>query len=221
MSNDHPIGSYLAPIDTVAAALNLSDAAGLSGTPIVAALVEGHRIPVIIAQEQDGRRSVIIRLDPEGETASTPIMLTFLNSLRWLMESTKTLTTGELLTVHGLSPGDVTIHDPDGATQTMPTEAGVARYEHADRAGTYQLRQSDHERIVAVNFLDPLESNLADPPSTWSEAPASPQPAERSSNKTQVSLGRPLIAILLALLLIEWWLYSAKRVSVGSSSSRQ
>ena len=215
--SEHPIGSYVEPIDTVASTLNLSDAAGLPGTPVIQALVDGRRIPVVLADEHDGRRSVIIRVEPDREAASTPVMLVFLNSLRWLMESTKMPAAGEPLTAHGFAPGQVTIRDPDGATHTIPVEAGVARYDHADRAGMYELIQSDRQRTVAVNFLDPLESNLADPSSTWAtNVHASPKPGERSS-QTRVPLGRWLIALLLALLLMEWWLYSGKRrVSVGS-----
>jgi hypothetical protein len=210
VSTDHPLGSYLAPLETVAAAVNLSDPGSVSGTSVVDALIDGRRIPVVIASEHEGHRHVTIRLDPVLDVPSTPVVLTFLNSLRWLMESAKTLTTGEPLTVHGFAPGAATIRHPDGSTHSVDTQTGIVHDEHTDRAGTYQVIQSDQQQTVAVNFLDPLESNLLEPASTWATPPASSTTAQ-ASTRTRLPLGRLMIGLLLILLLIEWWLYSAKR----------
>jgi hypothetical protein len=211
VSTDHPIGSYLAPLDTVAAAVNLSDPGQIAGASVVDALIDGRRIPVVTASELEGRRHVVIRLDPAADVPSTPVVLTLLNSLRWLMESAQTLTTGEPLTVHGFASGAAAIRDPDGSTHPVEARAGVVQYEHTERAGTYHITQSDQQRAVAVNFLDPLESNLIEPASTW----AAPLPAAAAttpaSTRTRLPLGRLMIGGLLILLVIEWWLYSAKR----------
>lgn len=211
VSTDHPIGSYLAPLETVAAAVNLSDPGSMPGTSVVDALINGQRTPVVIASEHEGRRHVVIRLDPVLDVPPTPVVLTFLNSLRWLMESAKTLTTGEPLTVHGFSPGVATIRHPDGSTHPVHTQAGIVHYEHTDRAGTYQVMQSDQQRAVAVNFLDPVESNLLEPSSTWAAPPPASATTAQASPRTRLPLGRLMIGLLLILLLVEWWLYTAKR----------
>lgn len=84
VASGHPIGSYLAPVETASAALNLSPWTG-SGVVVVAALVNGRKVPVVVADEREGLRTVVMRLDPSHDPGSTPVLLAFFNSLRWLM----------------------------------------------------------------------------------------------------------------------------------------
>ena len=85
VSADHPIGSYLAPVELVAARLNVSAGAGLFGVSVVSSLLHGLKVPVVVAEERDGRRIASLLFEPSASAHSTPAVLTFLNSLRWLM----------------------------------------------------------------------------------------------------------------------------------------
>ena len=86
---DHPLGRYLPQVGRVSARL-ASAAPGerITGVPVVAALVQGRRLPVLVADETGGRRVVRMFSDPVFSRQSHAAVLMFLNSLRWLMEDT-------------------------------------------------------------------------------------------------------------------------------------
>lgn len=209
VSSDHPIGAYLAPLEVVAARLDLSATMSGSGIPVVSALVNGRKLPILVAEERDGRRLVWCFLDPSGSQESTPVVLAFFNSLRWLMGSSHPATVGEPLTLGGFEPGTVTVHRPDGSTQRLETERGMLRYDDTTLAGRYHFSQRSTEVTVGVTFINPLESNLLERVSTW-----------RTTNEPLVTLDTPrrvtqplasmLMWLLLIMVLMEWWLYSAK-----------
>lgn len=225
VSADHPIGSYLAPVEVVAAPVNLSAGLALSGTPVVSGLIRGRRAPLVVADERDGRRLVWMLFDPSGHRDSTPIILTFFNSLRWLMGHAQTALAGEPLTVAGLKPGTVEVQRPDGSMDMVDAEGDLISYQATTFAGRYRFRGSrgSSEAAVAVNFFNPLESNLIDRSSTWRavQAPgiltgtASPKPVahERRGGGPLYPLASLVMMVLLCLLVIEWRLYSAKRMS--------
>jgi hypothetical protein len=70
--------------------------------------------------------------------------------------------------------------------------------------------QGGREVSAAVNFLDPLESNLFQRTSTWRPLPAAPEVAH-PTRPTSLPLANWLALVLLVLLLVEWWRYSLKR----------
>ena len=209
VSSGHPIGSYLAPVEVVAAALNVSPTVGTLGVPVVSALVSGRNVPVIVADERDGHRLVSVRLDPSATRASTPVLLAFFNSLRWLMGRSEGRTTGEPLLVSGFKPGRVSVRRPDGMMDNVDTDDGTVIYDLATLAGPYQFSQGSTEAVEAVNCFDPIESNLLDRPSTWRSAQQSPA-APAVPRPVAHPLSSLLMSLVLALLLIEWWRYSAK-----------
>ncbi len=215
VSPDHPIGSYLSPVDVVATPLHLSVDAATAGTPVVSALVGGQKIPVVVAQERNGQRTVWMRFDPAGQAASTPILLAFFNSLRWLMGEARPQTTGDPLMVAGWATGTVMVHRPDGSTERVEADRGAVRYEGATLAGLYRFRQGSSEVTEAVNFFDPLESNTMDRVTTW-HAPQAAPPASASLRRSLSPLASFVMLWLLALLLVEWWRYAAK----GRSTSQ-
>ena len=207
VSADHPIGSYLAPVDVVAASLNLWPGAG-SGLPVVSAVVDGQKVPVVMADERDERRIVTMYLDPAGSDGSTPILLAFFNSLRWLMGERASVTTGDPLTLNAFRPGAVRVDRPDGSTETADSDGGVFHYNATTLAGRYRFTQGSAEVNIAVNFLDPLESNTLNRVSTW--RPLSTSPAGRGQSlRAPYPIANLLIAIILLLLLTEWWMYAA------------
>ena len=207
-SFDHPISSYLAPVDVVATSLNLSPGQAVSGHPVIYGLVQGRKVPIVVADEREGRRTVSMLLDPAGSEDATPVVLAFFNSLRWLMGHLDVTTTGETLTIKGLAAGTVNVRRPDGSRDRVEAEQEGLRYEATMFAGTYRFTQGTHQVSVAVNFFDPLESNILDHPSTWGGAPVSL--AAANPRRTAPPLSNVLLWLLLVLVLTEWWLYCVK-----------
>ena len=210
VSSGHPIGSYLAPVEAVAASLNLATEASAAGIPVVAALMNGRKVPVVIAEEREGRRMVTMRLNPTSSEGSTPVLLAFFNSLRWLLGRSEVPVVGEPLLVNGLAAGRVTVRRPDGTMDSVEASGDAVAYDAATLAGVYRLEQGPRRLTAAVNFFDPLESDLLHHPSTWRPLPAMPReslPARRVAHP----LSNLLMLAALALLLIEWWRYGVKR----------
>ena len=209
VSSGHPIGSYLAPVEAVAAALNLSPSGGISGTPVVSALVSGRNIPIVVADEREGHRAVLMRFEPSAGRASTPVLLAFFNSLRWLMGRSEGQATGEPLLVGGFRPGPVSVRRPDGTMDSVESDGGRLVYDQVTLAGPYRFSQGSAEVVEAVNFFDPLESNLLDHPSTW-RAAQQPLAAPAVARNVVHPLSNLLMMVVLLLLLLEWWRYSTK-----------
>jgi hypothetical protein len=220
VSSGHPVGSYLAPVGAVAATLNLSAGPVSSGVPVVSALVNGRKVPVVVADERDGRRIVSMLLEPTGNHDSLPILLAFFNSLRWLTGSSERKTTGEPVTLSGFRPGTVRVHRPDGFGETVEAHGGTFRYDATTVAGRYRFSQGSSEMTVAVNFFNPIESNLVGRISTWRAPPnasmtagiPSPRIAfyDRRGGQAARPLSNLLVLLILGVLLIEWWLYRTK-----------
>lgn len=214
---DHPVAAYLEPISAVAAALNLADPGQISGLPVVSAVVNGQRLPVVIADERQ-RRIVWMRFDPGSGQAPVPVLVTFFNGLRWLMGGTDILTPGEPLIVGGFGPGPVKVHRPNGSTETLEATGarpgtsgragGAVRDDDILLSGRYRFTQGPREAVRFVNFLDPLESDLQERASTW--APIADRPASASRRPAAHPLSNLLILLMAFLLLAEWWRYSAK-----------
>ena len=213
VSSDHPIGAYLAPLEVVAARLDLSaTAASGSGLPVVSALVHGRKLPIIVAEERDGRRLVRCFLDPSGSQESTPMILAFFNSLRWLMGSSHPPTVGEPLTLGGFEPGTITVRRPNGSTEHVEAARGMLQYDGTTLAGRYQFSQRSTEVTVGVTFIDPLESNLLDRVSTW-RAMSEPLVTLDTPRRVTQPLASMLMWLLLIMVLAEWWLYAFKVVA--------
>jgi hypothetical protein len=210
MSARHPIGSYLAPVEVVPAALNLSAGPSLPGLPVIFGLSGGRKIPVVVADEREGRRLVFLLFDPSGRSDSTPILLAFFNSLRWLMGDLDRWVTGDPLTLGPVAPGPLTVHRPDGSTDTLTASGRSVHYEASTLAGLYRVVQGSTELQVAANFLDPMESNLRDRISTWRAEPVSGG-SSASSRRSPLALSNWLLIVVVILLVIEWYLYTAKR----------
>ncbi len=218
-SAEHPIGSYLSPVELVAAPINLSAEPAASGVAAISALVDGRRVPVAIADERDGYRQVRLRFDPAGSEQVTPVALAFFNSLRWLLGGDEVSTTGDMLMVGGFKPGRVTVRRPDGGADTLEADGPLIAYSRTARAGRYEFTQGTLTVVRAVNFLNPLESNLMDQASTWRPLPEAPEPpsAPQPSAHPLTSL---LLVIALGVLLAEWWRYAAKGRAMPRAAER-
>jgi len=203
----HPIGVYLDPLETVATSLPALSPTSLE--PVLWSVLEGRKVPLVSAQERDGRRMVRIFVDPTRTPASTPLVFVFLNSLRWLTVQEKPVTTGEPLVVGPLEHGPVRVQRPTGAAEIITHEGGFLQYETTNQAGRYQFLQGARRIERLVHFLDPVESNTMKRLSTWEPdaiAVASPLATETSHH----SLINLVLSVLFALLLLEWVFYSRK-----------
>lgn len=88
----HPVGEYLDQVETVATAVALSQAEPQWGDPVVWGLADGRRVPLVQAASLQGRRTVAILADPTAGSASVPLLLVFLNGLRWVAGSPERVT---------------------------------------------------------------------------------------------------------------------------------
>lgn len=216
VSADHPIAAYLNPVEAVAAAINTDNSAQSVGIAVVTALIGGKKYPVVTANEQAGKRLVTLRLDPSNQQGSIPILLSFFNSLRWVMGTNVPLATGATLTASGLSPGPVTVILPDGEKTVVTAVNGAAGYSETSWVGVYRFVQANTRIAVPVNLFNPLESNTWDRPSTWNTAqPLAEQPVDRPVPNPLASW---FLLVFLAGLLAEWWLYTRRKVFVMRSA---
>ena len=207
----HPISAYLPVVEPVVAALGSPAAASFAGEPVVWGLVRGERVPLVVAGEDDGRKTVSFFLDPTMSPASTPLLVVFFNSLRWLIGQADVAGTGEDLSVPLVEAGAVTVRRPDGTTERFLHPGGTFRYHETTAAGLYRISHGTQDVIRAVNFLDPLESNLLEVPSTWRPLLDRP-PAAADTPNTRIPLFRLLGWIILLLLVVEWWLSGRRRM---------
>ena len=210
VAGDHAIGSYLPAVEPVVASLQRALETAPSGEPVMWGLVKGRQAPIVLAGEEEGRRMVSFFVDPVASPTSVSLLVTFFNSLRWLMGQTDVVRTGEPILLPSLEPGLVTVHRPDGVVERIAHAGGTFRYDATTRAGSYRILHGRAEEIRAVNFLDPLESNVLDRPSTWRPGPTSAAPT-RDAQRSHLPLTNILIALIVGLLAAEWWLYIAKK----------
>lgn len=210
VAGDHAIGAYLPSVEPVVASLPAALKTAPAGEPVLWGLVKGRRVPIVLAGEDAGRRTVSFSIDPVASPSSIPVLVTFFNSLRWLMGQTDMVRTGEPIVFASLEPGTVTVHRPDGTVERLAHAGGAFRYDAATDAGRYRFLHGRREEIRAVNFLDPLESNLLERTSTW--RPVSPARIDSHDEpRSRRPLTNLLIALILGVLMAEWWLYAAKR----------
>lgn len=221
VAGDHPVGSYLAPVEVVAAALNPSASLAGSATPVITALVQGRKLPVVAVDEQEGWRVVSMFLDPSRSADSVPLLLAFFNGLRWLTSSARAVTAGEPLVAGPFEPGVATVLHPDGSTHAVHVDGAVLRYDATSLAGIYRLSQGARTVMTAVNFFDPLESNLSQRVSTWRplSAPSVVPAGKGSTRRSEQPLSDALLLFVLAALLIEWWRYGLRGRSDRLTSS--
>src|SRR3989338_5594003 len=203
VEQSHPIASYLSPLEAVAASWS-SSAGAVSGEPVVWGLAGGVRQPLVVAGEEDGRKTVTFVIDPVRSPPSTPLVIAFFNSLQWLASQSDVSRTGDPLIIPSLDLGPVTVRRPDGRTERLLHPGGPFRYDATTVAGRYEVRSKGAAVARAVNFLDPVESNLFTRASTWRAVPASA--SARKTPLTTVPLSRRLIWVILTLLLVEWFL---------------
>lgn len=209
VTSDHPIGAYLPSAGVVSAALDAA-AEAPAGLPVVSGLVGGRRVPIIVADERAGRRIVTFHVDVSGHEATPALLVAFFNSLQWLMGHEGTVLTGTPMSSSGWSEGTVTIRRPDDAIENVLSHYGVLTYTGTSVSGLYELAQGRMRRTIPVNFVDSLESNMVERPSTWTPLEPLQASAGTPARRPTMPLSPPLLLVVLVMLAVEWWMYSRK-----------
>ncbi|MBI2216787.1 MAG: VWA domain-containing protein [Candidatus Rokubacteria bacterium] len=175
-------------------------------------LVESVGGPLVYALEETDRKAVFIGFDLFK--SDFPLRVAFplivSNSLRWLHPSgldqaSLQLAAGQpiLLPVeHGISTVSVT--RPGGRTVKADITRGAASFSETDEVGVYTFTSSKGDMRIAVNLMDPGESDVAPRPLPASagrgQASSAPVPIQRE-------LWPLLVGLAILLLLLEGALY--------------
>jgi hypothetical protein len=219
----HPLGEYLQPLETVSAQAPSWSDEGFSDSaeqgfmawaePVVWGLGDGIKQPIVYASSVEGKRKVWMLIDPSIDQNSVPLIVLVLNSLRWLSGSSALVSAGEPLVVGPFDKGVVKVRRPDGKVDVLNHEGGLFRYDKTDEAGIYRIEQKEIAIERVVNFINPVESNTFDVPSTWQESKVlSFNPPHEDDFVLTKKWVTWIAALLIVLLLIEWVLYSRRRL---------
>lgn len=182
----------------------------------------------IVAGEEGGYRSVWLGfpLDlghgPFPLTVSYPIFLS--NVLRWAARAedhANQIRTGTAVVLRvPRGAGHIAITKPDGSRSVVPASAGgVVAFDDANEPGIYTARgPMGYVYRFAANLCDYNEANIAprnpDLPALGPSAASPSRPRDGKPVRIPYELGPALAAALIAVLVLEWWLYH-RRIHLG------
>ncbi len=175
-------------------------------------IAEGQQTPLIVAGEHRGRRYVGIGWNlMESDFPLQPAFPIFIaNLLEWLTDEPSvkqgfTVNTGAPFRL-SLEPNErkVELVAPNGTTLPYEPSEGSLVIAGLNQVGLYQLKTSKGTIPIGANLFNSDESNLA--PRTQIELGGKLVKAEGSLNAMR-DLWRPFIWVMLAVLLVEWWVY--------------
>jgi hypothetical protein len=208
-SPPHPIGAYLAAIEPLTATVAPFVETAPAGEPIFLGIAQGRTIPLVQLKTHGGERVVEIAVDPTTTPRESALLIVFLNSLRWLLRASDSVTTGTPFLLPYVEAGALKLQRPDGPTLTLAHDGGPWRYEETSRAGWYRLTSRQGERILAANFLDPIESDLLKRRSTW-KAPSQEVARRQGVSQPSRPVAHLVLLAILWLLAIEWLAYGIR-----------
>jgi Ca-activated chloride channel family protein len=162
--------------------------------------------PLILAREQDGRRILIVGFNPHDSNfpleSAFPLLMA--GSVEWMThsvdEAATSLSTGEIDL-----PGPATkILAPSGREVPFARK-GADIHWLAMEAGTYRIVAPSSETSIAVNPPALPSERVQLTPAETAEIEGEPLPPATSE------LWRWLVALAVAALWLEWWLYYSAR----------
>jgi hypothetical protein len=186
-------------------------------------VVDGEVGPLVSVIHEGGRDSVVLSFDILRSRwpfqAGFPIFVA--NTIRWLggAESrSRQLKTGQqaIIPVRD-GEGLVKIKDPTGEVHELPIEAGrrMLTFGKTDHPGFYKTEvirngKVEREQYFAVNLNDTMESALR--PRKEFKLPGVDKKIEGESKAVESNreIWRTFAWTILALLLIEWWIYNRR-----------
>ncbi len=192
--------------------LLIDNAPRLTPAPWAKVLAESQQTPLIVAGEHQGRRWIGIGWDIlESDFPLQPAFPIFIaNLLRWAIGEQGSATDITVRTgipfslVVDPSETELTLRDPDGRTQTYTVNDGTVVIPGLERVGVYTLQGSKTQLRLAANLLNSDESDIR--PRTSVELGGKIVAAQPTLS-TLRDLWKPLALALLALLMVEWWVF--------------
>jgi hypothetical protein len=177
--------------------------------------------PLVIAGETGGRRVVALAFDVHQSDlplqVAFPILIT--NLVDWLQPSTSvdapaTLGAGDPISIRPMPDADqIVVTSPSGNRTALQPSGEQVSFAGTDELGLYNVQQSAKGKPLgepehfAVNLFNGEESNITPRPDiafAGSEASTpSTGPAQRPEE-----IWPWVLALSLAILSIEWWLYN-------------
>ncbi|MFN7017375.1 MAG: vWA domain-containing protein [Fimbriimonadales bacterium] len=204
---DHPLMRYLELGN-----LLIDNAPRLKPAPWAKVLAESQQTPLIVAGEHQNRRWVGVGWDLlESDFPLQPAFPIFIaNLLRWAVgeqggATDLTVRTGVpfSLTVDPTET-ELTVRDPDGRTRTFPANDGAVVIPGLERVGLHTVQGKKTQLRLAANLMHSDESDIR--PRTRIELGGKTVTAQNTLT-TMRDLWKPIALALLALLMIEWWVF--------------
>jgi len=197
----HPLGRWIGLPD-----LNAPAAAQVVPGARDTVVVTAERVPLVVAREDEGRRSVLWTFDPLASDlplrTAFPLML--MHTFEWFAREeagfVSSYAVGRSWRVPvgaGAEVRTAELVEPGGHTRQVPVEEGRARV-RGRRAGFHTLRVEGRPPVViAASLADPAESDLA------------PRPELLEDRRTPMELSRTAAGgrppwVLLALVAVLW-----------------
>ena len=209
--NDHPAMRFLNPSNVRVVSAHRLEVPSGSRT-----LISTRGGPLIADVSRGGQQILVVAFDLAK--SDWPLRLSFplfiQNVVSWAPRASLggglSVPTGKPLT---LMPSPQAEHAvvtlPDGTTTQTPLDPIRPRYFGAtESAGVYAIERGDESEKVAVNLLDRGESSIT--PTDSIRFGRGSIVAERGAVKQTRELWHWLIWAAVAILMLEWWLYSRR-----------
>ena len=198
------------------------------GRAVVISAVTGGDIPLLICGEYKGRRVAVTSFDmSELElrgAGSTPLLVLLLNLISWLSsEEGDQIKTGEpyeaLIPAAGQAESGgsgestlCTVVNPRGRRIGVKVgPEGIVVFRDTEFIGRYELSGKGVERAFAANLCNRAESNLLDGGLCGDVVDVGGTIYMEVADRAVPDRTGLFLFILLALLLVEWFLYIAQR----------
>lgn len=204
---EHPLMRYLELSN-----LLIDNAPRMQPASWAKVLVESPQTPLIVAGEHQNRRWVGIGWDLlESDFPLQPAFPIFVaNLLRWAVgeqggATDLTVRTGiPFSLVVDPTETELTLRDPDGRTRQFPVNDGAVVIPGLERVGVHTVQGKKTQLRIAANLMHSDESNIR--PRTSIELGGKTVAAQNTLT-TLRDLWKPLTLALLALLMVEWWVF--------------
>jgi Ca-activated chloride channel family protein len=213
-NSQHPATRWVRTLDV--SVRNPAAIAPLPGDTVLAYTDSIPPAPLILAREQNGRRTLIVGFDPQDsnlpQESAFPLFMA--GAMEWMThsveESADSLSTGELDV-----PGPVTrIVAPSGRDVAFARK-GADVHLLALETGIYRLTSPGGETTLAVNA--PLLPDQQMTAASGEQAAVEREPAAPVS----WDMWRWLVLLAMLALWAEWWLYYTSRERQRNAEIRQ